>query len=103
MDLQNLTLKLTEIKEKIANMIERINNETRGESFYARIITKNEKFVGLINKLSVKDYYLIFEITEEKLVNEKIVKKTKKKKIELEKIAAIEAYKTISGRPIVLL
>jgi hypothetical protein len=101
MEIRDLTEKLADIREKLASIVEGINTAAGGEAFYVRIfLTNDRRIVGLVDNLKVNEYKILFNLTEDKLVDGKVFQKVSKKKIEFEKIRKIEVFKTISGKPL---
>ena len=100
MEIGDLTEKLADIREKIVSMLEKINTAAGGEAFYARLFLANDRrIMGLIDNLRVNGYRIIFNLTEDKVVNGKVFQKISEKKIEFEEIERVEVFKTISGKP----
>lgn len=103
MELTNLTTQLAAIRQKFISIIERINLAAQGEPFYARIfLSKDRKIVGLISKLRVNEYKIVFTLTEEKVIEGKIEQQVSEQKLSFEDIRRIEIFKTLSGKPIFL-
>ncbi len=96
-----LSEKLAGIREKFIKAVDKILDASDGEPFYGRIfLNGDERLVGLIKNLRVNEHQVKFSLIEERLVDDKVVRKTKGKKVAFEKIRRIEVYKTQNGRPI---
>lgn len=101
MEFGDLTEKLVDIREHLAAIIEKINAVAAGEAFYVRIFFANDRrIVGLVDNLRVNKYKVIFDLTEEKLVDGKVFQKVSKKEIEFEEIRGIDVFQTKSGKPL---
>jgi len=102
LEFESLTQKLAEIQGKLVSLVEKINAAAGGEAFYARITLENRHLTGLIENLRINQYKIIFDFTEEKLVDGQIMRKTSKKEIVFEKLRGIEPFQTLSGKHISL-
>lgn len=92
--------KLAGIREKFIKAVNKIIEASNGEPFYGGIfLSGDERFVGLIENLMVNEYQIKFNLIEEGLIENKIVRKTMEKKVAFEKIRRIEVFKTQNGRP----
>lgn len=100
MDFTGLTARLADIREKVVSVIGQINVVAGGEPFYARFfLVKNKHIIGLVDDLRVNGYKIIFNLTEEKLINKRVNQKISKKEVNFEEILRIEVFKTASGKP----
>ena len=100
MEFSALAEKLAGIREKIATIVEKINAEAAGEAFYARFfLENNRRIVGLINNLRTNEYKIVFNLTEDKLVDGNVSQKVSKKEIKFEELRGIDVFKTKSGKP----
>ena len=96
-----LSERLADVRGKFLKAVNKILETSNGEAFYGRIfLNGDERLVGLIENLRVNEYQIILDLTEEGLVENRIVRKTTKKKVAFEKIRRIEVFKTQNGRPI---
>ncbi len=96
-----LSEKLADIREKFIKAVNKILEASDGEPFYGRIfLNDDERLVELIKNLRVNEHQVKFNLIEERLVDDKVVRKTKGKRVAFGKIRRIEVYKTQNGRPI---
>ena len=97
-DFAALTEKLAGIRVGLSTLVDKINAAAAGEPFYARITLEKRHLTGLIENLRVNQYKITFDFTEERLVNEEVVRKTSRKEIAFEKLRGIEPFRTLSGK-----
>ncbi|MEK7172765.1 MAG: hypothetical protein AAB740_02185 [Patescibacteria group bacterium] len=106
MEFTTPTEKLAEIRLEIVTLVEQINVAASGEPFYARIILENcqssRRLTGLISNLRVNEYKLIFDFTEDRLIEEKLMQDASEKEVKFEKLRGIEVFQTRSGKPMFL-
>ena len=99
-DFTALTQKLAEIQEKISSLVNKINAASGGESFYARFVLKDNRYlIGLVSNLRMNQYKILFDFTEEGVINEKIARLKTSKEIKFEELKGIVVFKTLSGKP----
>jgi len=95
MEIAILAEKLAEIRQKYTSLVDEINEATRGKPFYGRITLANGRHLtGLIEKLRVNEYKLVFKFTIEKLIDGKPTQKTKEIKLSFEKFRGITPFET---------
>jgi hypothetical protein len=98
-DFAALTEKLAGIRASFSALVEKINTAAAGEAFYARITLEDRHLTGLIENLQVNQYKILFDFTEEKVIDKEIVREKASKEIEFEKLKGIEPFQTLSGKP----
>lgn len=99
MEIGDLTQKLAEVRKKIVALVEKINMAADKEPFYARFTLEDyQHLTGLIENLKVNGYKLLFDFTNEELVDGQIVRKKIPKKIKFEELRRVDVFETKSGR-----
>jgi hypothetical protein len=100
--------KFVAIRAAIADLIEKINKEAKGEPFAIRIFLtpalngENPRIIGYIKDLRVDGCNLLFTLKEQRVIKNKIREKEIPIQVPLDGIEKIEIFRTKSGKPIIL-
>ena len=93
---------LAEIREKFIKVVNKILEASGGKPFYGKFFLNenNNYLIGLIRNLKANKNQIVFDLIEERVEDNKIVRNVKKKKINFELIRRIEIYETQDRKPI---